>query len=99
MSQSRQSYRIGILPSLRQRFSQDDWTLCSLMVVYYFGLFVFACALLLLGGCSAKNGFDTDVGLKTTVTHAPRLPTVPPTSTLRKSDPTVPVDTGESGTN
>lgn len=78
---SRLSPRICSLSSLRQKFSQDDWTLCSLMGGYLFGWFVFASILLALGGCSSmEKGFNTDIGLKTVITHSPKTTEVPPKS-------------------
>lgn len=87
MSLLRQLYPTGILHNLRQNFSQDDWTFCTLVGGYFIGWLFFASVLLVLNGCSGtEKGFNTDIGVKTVITHAPSPPPVPPTSTLQKSE-------------
>lgn len=82
---SRLSHRIGSPISLRQRFSQDDWTLFTLVIGYFFGWFVFASILFVLGACSQmEKGFNTDIGLKTVITHSPRTTETPPKNTSQE---------------
>ncbi len=87
MSLLKRQFPTGFRHHLRQNFSQDDWTFCTLVSGYFIGWLLFASALLVLSGCSGmEKGFNTDVGLKTVITHAPTPPAVPPTSTLQKSE-------------
>lgn len=82
---SRLSHRIGSPINLRLRFSQDDWTLFTLVIGYFFGWFVFASILFVLGACSQlEKGFNTDIGLKTVITHSPKTTEIPPKNTSQE---------------
>lgn len=87
MSSAKQSSRTGFRPPAHQVWEYQLSRFRMLMGVYFFGLLVFAGVLLALGGCSSmEKGFNTDIGLKTVITHAPKTTDAPPTSTLQKSE-------------
>ena len=68
-----------------------DLTLFTLQIGYILGLLVFASAILVLAGCSSKQGADVDLGLKAKLTPEPTVQVAPAPSTSRNSEPPLPV--------
>lgn len=63
-----------------------DLTLFTLQVGYILGLLVFISVILVLAGCSSKQGADVDLGLKAKVIPEPVVQTAPAPSTSRNSE-------------
>lgn len=68
-----------------------DLTLFTLQVGYILGLLVFISVILVLAGCSSKQGADVDLGLKAKVIPEPVVQTAPAPSTSRNSELPLPV--------
>lgn len=68
-----------------------DLTLFTLQIGYILGLLVFTSAILVLAGCSPKQGADVDVGVKAKIIPEPVVQVAPAPSTSRNSELPLPV--------
>lgn len=68
-----------------------DLTLFTLQIGYILGLLIFTSVILVLAGCSSKQGADVDLGLKAKISPEPIVQTAPAPSTSRNSEPPLPV--------